>query len=48
VVDATGLTVVESIETGPGAHTLAFDTDRQELFVFLPSSSSVLAYSAGG
>jgi YVTN family beta-propeller protein len=45
VVDARGLAVIETVETGPGAHTLALDTKRQQLYVFRPSTCSVLAYT---
>lgn len=44
VVGTKAMTVTETIETGPGAHTLAFDTRRQHLYVFRPTTSSVLAY----
>lgn len=45
VVSADGLTVTETVETGPGSHTLAFDDLRQELYVFRPSTCSALAYT---
>ncbi len=45
VVDAIEMRVIETVETGPGAHTLAFDAKRQRLYVFRPSTCSVLAYA---
>ena len=45
VVDAGDMAVVETVETGPGAHTLALDVTRQQLYVFRPSTCSALAYS---
>lgn len=45
VVDARGLAVIETPQTGPGAHTLALDAKRQELYVFCPSTCSVRAYT---
>ena len=45
VVDARNLAVTQTVETGPGAHTLALDVKRQRLYVFLPSTCSVLAYT---
>ena len=45
IISADGLTVVETVETGIGSHTLAFDEVRQELYVFRPSTCSVLAYT---
>lgn len=45
VVDSERMAVIESVETDPGAHTLALDTKLQELYVFCPSTCSVRAYS---
>jgi YVTN family beta-propeller protein len=45
VVDARGLAVIETVETGPGAHTLALDVKRQQLYVFRPSTCTVLAFA---
>ena len=45
MVDARGLAVIETPQTGPGAHTLAFDAKRQELYVFCLSTCSVRAYT---
>jgi YVTN family beta-propeller protein len=45
VVDTRALAVVETVATGAGAHTLALDVKRQQLYVFRPSTCSVLAYS---
>jgi YVTN family beta-propeller protein len=48
VVDALDLVVLETVETGPGAHTLALDAKRQQLYVFRPSTCSVLVYTVSG
>ena len=45
VVDTKELAVIQTIETGPGAQTTAFDAERQELFVFRPSTCSAVAYA---
>ena len=45
VVDALEMSVIETVETGLGAHTLALDPRRQQLYVFRPSTCSVLAYT---
>lgn len=45
VVDTGDLAIIETVETGPGAHTLALDVKRQQLYVFRPSTCSVLAYA---
>ena len=45
VVRAKDLAIIETVDTGPGAHTLALDVKRQQLYVFRPSTCSVLAYA---
>lgn len=45
VVDAKKMAVIQTFETGFGTRTTAFDTRRQELFVFRPSTCSALAYN---
>jgi DNA-binding beta-propeller fold protein YncE len=45
VVDSRQMSVIETVKTGPGAHTLALDITRQQLYVFRPSTCSVLAYA---
>ncbi|HET7465174.1 MAG TPA: YncE family protein [Candidatus Dormibacteraeota bacterium] len=47
VLDAEGMVVTDTIETGPGAQTTALDAQRQELFVFVPSSCSTLVFTVG-
>jgi YVTN family beta-propeller protein len=45
VVDVREPAVIETVDTGPGAHTLALDVKRERLYVFRPSTCSVLAYA---
>jgi DNA-binding beta-propeller fold protein YncE len=44
VVDTVSYRVIDEISTEPGAHTLAFDTIRQRLYVFLPKTGRVAVY----
>jgi len=44
VVDTLGFVVDEQIKTEGGAHTTAFDTARQRLYVFLPRSCRASVY----
>ena len=44
VVETASYTVIETIATEPGATTLAFDTKRQRLYVFLPVSGRAAVY----
>jgi DNA-binding beta-propeller fold protein YncE len=44
VLDAHALAVVEKISTEKRAHTTAFDSQRQRLYVFLPESSRTAVY----
>jgi len=48
VVDGSRFVVIETVDTGPGAHTLTLDVKRQQLYVFRPSTCSVLAYAVSG
>lgn len=45
MVDVRGLAVIETPDTGPGAHTRALDAKRQELYVFCLSTCSVRAHT---
>jgi DNA-binding beta-propeller fold protein YncE len=38
VVDIRTMQVIQSVPTEPGAHTTAFDPERQWLYVFLPAA----------
>jgi hypothetical protein len=38
------MTLVEQLATEEGAHTTAFDQQRQQLYVFLPRTSAAAAY----
>jgi DNA-binding beta-propeller fold protein YncE len=44
VIDGQGLTLVEQLSTEEGAHTTAFDQQRQWLYVFLPRTSAAAVY----
>jgi DNA-binding beta-propeller fold protein YncE len=44
VVDCRQMVVVERLPTEAGAHTTAFDLDRQSLYVFLPVTSRAAVY----
>jgi DNA-binding beta-propeller fold protein YncE len=44
VISTQTMTVEEKIVTEPGAHTTAFDPDRQRLYVFLPTSCRAAIY----
>jgi DNA-binding beta-propeller fold protein YncE len=47
VVDTTAMRVIQTLVTEPGAHTTAFDSQRQLLYVFLPISCQVGVYHVG-
>ena len=47
VVDTRSLRVVERVPTEEGAHTTAFDSIRQRLYVFLPRSCRAAVYVVG-
>ncbi|TME96812.1 MAG: hypothetical protein E6I52_20255 [Chloroflexi bacterium] len=44
VIDGASLSVVEQVATQEGAHTTAFDRQRQRLYVFLPQSCHAAVY----
>jgi DNA-binding beta-propeller fold protein YncE len=44
VINTHTMTLEEEIATERGAHTTAFDPDRQRLYVFLPASCRVAVY----
>jgi DNA-binding beta-propeller fold protein YncE len=44
VVDGRALEVVEQLTTEEGAHTTAFDSQRQRLYVFLPRRCEAVVY----
>jgi len=44
VIDGASLSVVEQVATEEGAHTTAFDHQRQRLYVFLPQSCHAAVY----
>jgi DNA-binding beta-propeller fold protein YncE len=44
VIDTRAMQVVQTVTTEPGAHTTAFDDERQRLYVFLPTSCRAAAY----
>jgi len=44
VIDCDRLELSERINTEDGAHTTAFDGDRQQLYVLLPASSRAAVY----
>jgi DNA-binding beta-propeller fold protein YncE len=44
VIDGRSLSVVEQVATEEGAHTTAFDHQRQRLYVFLPQSCHAAVY----
>ena len=46
VIDTRALRRVEQVVTEEGAHTTAFDHDRQRLYVFLPKTCSAAIYEA--
>ena len=44
VVDGRTLAVVDQLTTEEGAHTTAFDSERQRLYVFLPRRCEAVVY----
>ena len=44
VVDGRTLSVVQEVTTEQGAHTTAFDVQRQRLYVFLPQRCQAAVY----
>ena len=47
IVDTARNRLTESVRTEPGAHTTAFDVERQRLYVFLPGSAASGVFEAG-
>ncbi len=48
VIDTVGWTKLETVATGPGAHTLALDEDRHRVYVFLPRAHRAAVFEASG
>jgi DNA-binding beta-propeller fold protein YncE len=48
VFDAETLRRLESVETEPGAHTIAFDPSTNRVYAFLPASHRAAVYQATG
>jgi DNA-binding beta-propeller fold protein YncE len=48
VFDTTSLERLETVETERGAHTLAFDADRNTIYAFLPQTHRATVYVDGG
>lgn len=46
IVDTLGNRLADSVRTEPGAHTTAFDAERQRLYVFLPQSGESAVFEA--
>ncbi len=44
IIDTENMTMAEQIRTEEGAHTLAFDKDRQQVYAFLPQSNQAVIY----
>jgi DNA-binding beta-propeller fold protein YncE len=44
VIDDRTLDVLETVPTGPGAHTIGWDPDRRALYAFLPESTSAAVF----
>jgi DNA-binding beta-propeller fold protein YncE len=44
VIDTRTLTVVQRVTTAEGAHTTAFDSTRQRLYVFLPANAQAAVF----
>jgi DNA-binding beta-propeller fold protein YncE len=44
VIDTRSMRVIQTVATEPGAHTTAFDPERQSLYVFLPASCQAGVY----
>jgi hypothetical protein len=44
VIDGRELSVVQNVVTEEGAHTTAFDSQRNRLYVFLPQSCQAAVY----
>jgi DNA-binding beta-propeller fold protein YncE len=46
--DAWGMRQIEAVETEKGAHTIAFDPDRNRVYAFLPETHRVAVYADQG
>jgi DNA-binding beta-propeller fold protein YncE len=44
VIDDHTLDVLETVSTGPGAHTIGWDPDRRTLYAFRPGSMDVAVF----
>jgi DNA-binding beta-propeller fold protein YncE len=44
VVDTERMRIVETIKTGPGAHTIGFDAQRNKVYAFLPGKHRAAVY----
>ncbi len=44
VIDVENMTMAEQIRTEEGAHTLAFDRERQQVYAFMPQSNQAAIY----
>jgi DNA-binding beta-propeller fold protein YncE len=47
VIDVSRIELAERVRTEQGAHTTAFDAERQRIYVFLPVSSRAAVYDEG-
>jgi DNA-binding beta-propeller fold protein YncE len=48
VFETDGLHLVQSVRTGPGAHTIGFDQSRNTVYAFLPETHRALAFRDSG
>ncbi len=48
VFDTATMTRIETVSTEKGAHTIALDPERNEVFAFLPQSHRAAVYADGG
>jgi DNA-binding beta-propeller fold protein YncE len=48
VFDIHSLTFIESVPTGPGAHTFGFDPDRSKVYALLPETHTALVFEDKG
>ena len=47
-LDTRALRLVETVVTEPGAHTLAFDAERDLVYAFLPETHRAAVYADRG
>jgi len=45
VFDTKNMKLLQSVKTGPGAHTIAYNSDSNRVYVFLPETHRALVYS---